>query len=61
MSVQRPRILAVVMAGILAGAAGMAADPGATVDRVWPVLPEDDAVTGARTLFEIGYDASILE
>jgi hypothetical protein len=33
------------------------AEPLATVERLRPVLPENDAVVGPHTLFEIGYDA----
>jgi hypothetical protein len=46
----------VVLATALAGVAGLAAEPTATVDRVWPVSPQDGAVVGPRTLFEIAYD-----
>jgi hypothetical protein len=36
--------------------AGLAAAPLAPVDRVWPIAPVDGAVTGPRTVFEIGYE-----
>jgi hypothetical protein len=35
----------------------LAAAPQAPVDRVWPITPQDGAVTGPRTVFEIGYQA----
>jgi hypothetical protein len=51
-----PRILAVLLAATLATPVCQGTEPVATVDRVSPLLPEDGAVTGPRTLFEIGYD-----
>lgn len=36
---------------------GLSAAPVATVDDVWPIAPVDGAVTGPRTVFEIGYGA----
>jgi hypothetical protein len=47
----------VALLAALVWGVGLSAAPLAPVDRVWPIAPPDGAVTGPRTVFEIGYGA----
>ena len=57
MSQRNRRLRLVAFLAAVAWVAGLAAAPPAPVDRVWPIAPADGAVTGPRTVFEIGYGA----